>query len=385
MPTLRTVLSIPVLVALLLTPSAPGATPVAGFSDTVLPLLVSEGGAPAAALLAQDRHGTRRASRYADAGRGIARADHFRAGSVTKTFVATVVLQLAAEQRLSLSDTVEQHLPGLLPRVHAGTRHTGEESGRIAAGPGDAPHGSPKALLPPAPQVDGTRVTVRDLLAHTSGIPDFAGATHGTLPLTARQAVSLALTLPAHAPGRHAYSSTNYVLLGMVIQQVTGRSYAAEARRRIIAPLGLKGTSFPGSRRSLPAPHGRAYTAGGSDVTELDPRVAGAAGELVSTLDDLDRFYAALLGGTLLPRPELREMLDTRAAHGAYGMGLYPARLPCGLTVWGHNGRIAGSYVRTAATADGSRVLTFRVNTDAEADPRLERALLAAEFCPRTW
>ena len=81
----------------------------------MLPLLVSEGGAPAAALLAQDRHGTRRAWRYADAGRGIARADHFRAGSVTKTFVATVVLQLAAEHRLSLSDTVEQHLPGSCP------------------------------------------------------------------------------------------------------------------------------------------------------------------------------------------------------------------------------------------------------------------------------
>ncbi|MFH9426892.1 serine hydrolase domain-containing protein [Streptomyces sp. NPDC017615] len=386
MPTLRTVLSIPVLVALLLTPSAPGATPVVRFSDTVLPLLVSEGGAPAAALLAQDRHGTRRASRYADAGRGIARADHFRAGSITKTFVATVVLQLAAEHRLSLSDTVEQHLPGLLPRLRAGTRHTGEESGRVApAGPGRAPHLPPTSPPATAPRVDGTRITLRDLLTHTSGIADFAGATRGTVPLTPRQAVRLALALPPGRPGRHAYSSTNYVLLGMVVRQVTGRSYASEAQRRIIAPLGLTGTSFPGSRRSLPAPHGRAYAADGSDVTELDPRVAGAAGELVTTLDDLDRFYAALLGGSLLPPRWLRVMLDTRAAHGAYGMGLYPARLPCGLTVWGHNGRIAGSYVRTAATADGRRVLTFRVNTDAKTDPWLERALLAAEFCPRTW
>ncbi|MGW4289913.1 serine hydrolase domain-containing protein [Streptomyces sp. NPDC004673] len=357
MPTLRTVLSIPVLVALLLTPTAPGATSAAGFSDTVLPLLVSEGGAPAAALLAQDRHGTRRAWRYADAGRGIARADHFRAGSVTKTFVATVVLQLAAEHRLSLSDTVEQHLPGLLPRLRAGTRHSGEES----------------------------RITLRDLLTHTSGIADFTDATHGLVPLTPLQAVRLALTLPSGRAGHHSYSSTNYVLLGMVIRQVTGRSYAAETQRRIIAPLGLAGTSFPGSRRSLPSPHGRAYTADGSDITDLDPRVAGAAGELVSTLADLDRFYAALLGGALLPPHWLREMLDTRAAQGAYGLGLYPARLPCGLTVWGHNGRIAGDYVRVAATADGSRVLTFRVNTDAKTDPRLERALLAAEFCPRTW
>lgn len=104
----------------------------------------------------------------------------------------------------------------------------------------------------------------------------------------------------------------------------------------------------------------------------------------MTTLDDLDRFYAALLSGELLPPRRLREMLDTRAAQGAYGMGLFPVRLACGITVWGHNGRIRGSYVRTAATVDGRRVLSFRVNTDAIADSGLEPALLAAEFCPRT-
>jgi D-alanyl-D-alanine carboxypeptidase len=77
-------------------------------------------------------------------------------------------------------------------------------------------------------------------------------------------------------------------------------------------------------------------------------------------------------------------MLDTGAAHGAYGMGLYPMRLPCGTTLWGHNGRISGSYVHTAATVDGRHVLTYRVNTDAPEDPDVEPALLAAEFCPRT-
>ncbi|MFG3096118.1 serine hydrolase [Streptomyces sp. NPDC048202] len=154
-------MSIPVLVALLLTPTAPGATSAAGFSDTVLPLLVSEGGAPAAALLAQDRHDTRRAWRSADAGRGIARADHFRAGSVTQTFMATVVLQLAAEHRLSLSDTVEQHLPGLLPRLRAGTRHSGEESGRVTpARPSRSPQWPPPSQPPTTPRVDGTRVTL---------------------------------------------------------------------------------------------------------------------------------------------------------------------------------------------------------------------------------
>ncbi|MDQ1047970.1 serine hydrolase [Streptomyces sp. V4I2] len=346
MPPLRTLSALPVCLVLLALGSAASSAPTAPPTDAVLPLLVTRGGAPAAALLAREETGTR----YVQSGPGIARAQHFRAGSITKTFIATVVLQLAAEHRLKLSDTVEQHLPGLV------------------RGAGN----------------DGRALTLRALLTHTSGLYDFTADTGGVVPVAPLQAVRIALTHPPADPGRYSYSNTNYVLLGLVVKQVTGRSYAAEAERRVIAPLGLTGTSFPGSRPTLPSPHGRAYAADGTDVTELDPRVAGAAGELVTTLADLDRFYAALLGGRLLPPHWLREMLDTRTAHGSYGMGLYPVKLPCGTTVWGHNGRITGSYVRTAATVDGRRVLTFRVNTTALADPGLERRLLAAEFCPRT-
>ncbi|MGW0910707.1 serine hydrolase domain-containing protein [Streptomyces sp. NPDC002784] len=343
MPPLRTLLAVPVALALLALTPAASSPPTA---DALLPLLVTRGGAPAAALLSRTEDGTR----YAEAGPGISAADHFRAGSITKTFLATVVLQLAAEHRLSLSDPVDEHLPGLV----RGAGH------------------------------DGRALTLRALLTQTSGLYDFTADTGGLVPLSPRQAVRLALTHPPADRGRFAYSNTNYVLLGLVVQQVTGRSYAAEAQRRLIAPLRLTGTSFPGSRTSLPSPHGRAYTSGGRDVTELDPRVAGAAGELVTTLADLNRFYAALLGGELLPPHWMREMLDTRAAHGLYGMGLFPVRLPCGTTVWGHNGIISGSFVRTAATVDGRRVLTYRVNTTAVTDPGLEPRLLTAEFCPRT-
>ncbi|MEU2621170.1 serine hydrolase domain-containing protein [Streptomyces sp. NPDC007157] len=346
MPTLRTLVAIPASLALLLAPAATGSASSAKATDPFLSQFVIKGRAPAAALL--DHHGGD--VRYAAAGPGIARADHFRAGSITKTFIATVVLQLAAEHRLSLSDPVERHLPGLL-------------RGR---------------------DTDGRRITLRALLSHTSGLADFTEVTRGAVPLTPLQAVRISLALPSTGLGRFSYSSTDYVVLGMVVRQVTGHSYAAEARRRIITPLRLTGTSFPGARASLPAPHGRAYAADGSDVTELDPRVAGAAGELVTTLDDLDRFYAALLGGELLPSHWLREMLSTRAAHGAYGLGIFPVKLSCGTTVWGHNGRIAGSYVRSAASVDGRHVLTFRVNTTAVADPTLEPALLTAEFCPRS-
>ncbi|MFE6481970.1 serine hydrolase domain-containing protein [Streptomyces sp. NPDC057757] len=327
-------------------PAPTGSNPADAATDAALALLVAQGKAPAAALLTQDDSG----SRFADAGQGISRSDHFRAGSITKTFIATVILQLAAEHRLSLSDTVDAHLPGLLS----------------GAGYGES-------------------LTLRALLTHTSGLYDYTADTSGAVPVTPLQAVRIALSHPpSAAPGQYAYSNTNYVLLGMIVERVTGNSYATEAERRILVPLRLTGTSFPGARTTLPSPHGRGYAADGSDVTELDPRVAGAAGELVTTLTDLDRFYAALLAGELLPPGQLREMLDTRAAHGSYGMGLYPVKLPCGTTVWGHNGRISGSYVRTAATVDGRRVLTFRVNTDGIADPDLEPALLAAEFCPRT-
>ncbi|MFJ3303465.1 serine hydrolase domain-containing protein [Streptomyces sp. NPDC086549] len=352
MPPLRTLPAISTALALLVGPVALCTAPRAAATDAVLPLFVTRGGVPAAALLTDDGDdsGNPPVDHYTGAGRGIGRADRFRAGSITKTFIATVVLQLAAEHRLSLSDTVEQHLPGVVRGAH----------------------------------VDGRHITLRALLTHTSGLADFTTVTRGTVPLTPLQAVTIALALPQARPGRFSYSSTNYVLLGMVIRQVTGHSYATEAERRIIAPLGLTGTSFPGTRTTLPSPHGRAYTAGGSEVTDLDPRVAGAAGELVTTLDDLDRFYAALLGGELLPPHWMHEMLNTRTAHGSYGMGIFPTKLPCGITVWGHNGRISGSYVRTAATAGGRRVLTFRVNTDAIADPDLEPTLLAAEFCPRT-
>lgn len=328
-------------------------------TSRALAQLVSRGRAPGAALLAETASGTASktasggGARFEAAGAGMRRADHFRAGSITKTLVATVVLQLSAEGELNLSDSVEKHLPGLVRG-----------------------HGN-----------DGRRLTLRSLLTHTSGLHDYTSDTSAPPATTPEAALRTAL---AHRPGPrgvYAYSNTDYIVLGMVVERVTGRTYAAEAERRIIGPLGLTGTSFPGGSTALPEPHGRAYTRTSGpegpprDVTRLDPRTAGAAGELISTLDDLNRFFSALLDGELLAPPELRELLDTGATHGAYGLGIFPQRLSCGRTVWGHNGRIAGSYVRTAATRDGRHTLTFRVNTDTLADDAPETRLLEAEFC----
>ncbi|WP_228976628.1 serine hydrolase [Streptomyces sp. DH12] len=342
MAKLRTRLLVPLVLAIC---GLSVGDPVGGPSP-VLAALVTAGGAPAAGLLAQ----TAGTTRFETTGPSIGEADHFRAGSVTKTFVATVVLQLAAEGRLSLDAPPATYAPGLLP-------------------------------APP-----DRRITLRHLLTHTSGLPDLAPPIR---PATPSAAVRAALARrPARAPGAFSYANTEYVVLGEVIAGATGRSHAAEAHRRVIAPLRLTGTSFPGARTSLPEPHGRGHDSAGRDVTSLDPRTAGAAGELVSTLADLNRFHAALLGGRLLPRPSLRVLLDTAPADGRYGA--VPTRLPCGMTVWGHDGRVPGSYVRTAATGDGRHVVTFQVSADTPAprapSPRaagraLVRSVLTAEFC----
>ncbi|GHC61751.1 serine hydrolase domain-containing protein [Streptomyces cinnamoneus] len=332
--------------------------------------LVSARTVPGAAELSQDAQG---ALRFATAGvsdvrsgRPIGLTDRFRAGSITKTVIAVVVLQLAAEHRLKVDDPVTGHLP----------QPTADAVRRVRY---------------------GRDVTVRQLLTHTSGLfsyTDDLALFHDVTDhrLTAHSPETLVRTAVAHAPyappgARYHYSNTDYLLLGMVIRQVTGHSYATEALRRVITPLRLSGTSFPGTRTTLPAPHGRAYSAsaGGSprDVTELNPSVAGAAGEMVSTLPDLNRLFAALLGGELLAAPELRTMLDTKATGGRYGMGVFPVRLPCRRTVWGHNGEINGSYVQTLGTADGRHVVSYRVNSDTRPPTGAEAELLREDFCSR--
>ncbi|MGY0059318.1 serine hydrolase domain-containing protein [Streptomyces sp. LZ34] len=339
---------------------------------TAVRRLAAEGRAPGAAALALDGGGARFASAgLADVrtGRRIRQSDRFRAGSITKTFVAAVVLQLADERRLGLDDTVEEHLPGLVRG-----------------------HGN-----------DGRKITLRQLLTHTSGLFDFAADQRvarrlsgppSASPLTPRQLVRIAVAhRPRFAPGAEwHYSNTNYVLLALVVERVTGRPYAAETERRVLTPLALRGTSFPGTRTTLPTPHGRAYaTDSGTDsgtgtgiprdVTDLDPSSASASGETISTLDDLTRLYAALLRGDVLPPAALRLMRDTAASGGRYGMGLFPVRLPCGVTLWGHNGRISGSYVQVVATPGGRHVLAYRLNSDAPPPAAAERDLLKAEFC----
>ncbi|MEW1833200.1 serine hydrolase domain-containing protein [Streptomyces sp. NPDC088196] len=297
--------------------------------------------------------------------------DRYRIGSITKAFVSTVLLQLEAEGRLSLDDTVEKWLPGTV-------------------------HGNGN---------DGAHITVRQLLNHTSGIynytedDDFGRAyftkdgffQHRYDTKTPADLVAIAMShKPDFAPGTSwHYSNTNYVLAGMVIQKVTGHSYATEIRDRIINPLHLKATSLPGTKVTMPSPSSRAYsklaeeTAGPTyDVTKLNPSIASSAGEMISDSADLDRFYGALLGGKLLHAKQLKEMQTTVPAGDSpttrYGLGISDIKLPCGVHLWGHDGGIHGSSSAVVATPDGRHSLAFNFNGDWSGDAM---AVVVGEFC----
>ncbi|MFD8570339.1 serine hydrolase domain-containing protein [Streptomyces sp. NPDC059639] len=299
--------------------------------------------------------------------------DRYRIGSMTKTFVATVLLQLEAEKKLSLDDTVEKWLPG------------------VVSGNGN----------------DGSRITVGQLLNHTSGLfnyvtdPEFLEHGFSTEFLVHRydtytlgQLAGIAMKhQPLFAPGAGwSYSNTNYILAGMIIEKVTGRTYAQEIDRRVIKPLGLYATSVPGTSTAVPQPSSRAYSKLSltpqpsdpvHDITELNPSAAGPAGAMISDSGDLNRFTSALLGGKLLPAAQLKEMTTTVPVSGApftgYGLGLMKFELSCGTTVWGHGGNIQGSTSDAVTTADGKHSLAFNFNGDWAGDVQ---SVVEAEYCP---
>ncbi|MGW3075996.1 serine hydrolase domain-containing protein [Kitasatospora sp. NPDC001132] len=265
----------------------------------------------------------------------------FRIGSATKTFVATTLLQLVGEHRLDLDDRLECLLPGVVP--------------------------------------NSTAITVRQLLDHTSGVADYTQdpafrfddpdwlSDRRYTSYRLRDLVDLANRYPpAFAPGQDwQYSNTNYILVGMIIEKLTGHSWNDEVTRRIIRPLGLVDTWMPGDLPFIPGPHAHGYVkaaTGPVDVTVLNPSMAGSAGGGISTTADLTAFLDALLGGRLLRPAELAAMKET-TAHGegrTYGLGLQRLDTPCG-PFWGHAGGIPGYSTMMLASPDGRRA--FAANT----------------------
>ncbi|RJQ82254.1 class A beta-lactamase-related serine hydrolase [Pseudonocardiaceae bacterium YIM PH 21723] len=326
-----------------------------------------------------DQHGTRSVTAGVaerNTTRAMPAATHFRIGSATKTFTATVVLQLAAEGKLSLEDSIEQWLPDVLQ------------------GNG----------------YDGRTVTLRQLLRHQSGIFDYSEDTqfaadmytvrgfseHRYDAFTAQQLVGLALRNPPRfAPGsKHEYSNTNYVLLGMVITKVTGTPWEKQILDRILRPLNLRETTLPGHDPRLPTPyvHGYELLDGSperTDTTEFTVSWGDAAGALISTAQDLNTFYRALLSRQLLPPDQLRQMQDTVPVGfddwpgAGYGLGLVRFPLSCGGAYWGHGGDAPGFRTRQGVSADGRRSVTIFVTTRTAAIEKATWTLLDHALCGR--
>ncbi|GHH39455.1 serine hydrolase domain-containing protein [Lentzea cavernae] len=329
--------------------AAPAAQQPGGVVQPELDELTSAGGVPGAEALLRDedqvRTSTSGVANLADKTPMISDG-RIRAGSITKSFVATVVLQLSAEGKVDLDAPIDRYLPGLV------------------AGNGN----------------DGTKITVRQLLQHTSGLPNYLGKLASIDPETLRNQGANPADLiatavqqpPLFAPGTAwTYSNTNYIVLGMLVEKVSGDRLAHQIDSRVVRPLNLTSTYLPErGDTKLPEPHPVGYVPGKSgviDFSDYDSTLAWAAGGLISTSRDITTFYDALLGGRILPPAQLKEMKtavpapNLGVANASYGLGLFTVPLPCGGQYWGHEGSTFG-YMSMAGVGPDGRVAVIAVN-----------------------
>ncbi|MBW2085638.1 MAG: serine hydrolase [Deltaproteobacteria bacterium] len=277
--------------------------------------------------------------------------DMFRIASVTKTFTATIVFQLIEEGKLSLDDTLDKYFPSeLVDRIHV---YEGESY--------------------------GYQITIQHLLTHTSGLPDHAGPTsierfierilgdpqHHWNPMEMVE-LSLEFSLKPHCKPSEEfhYSDDGFILLGLIIEKVTGNALHEEYRSRIFEPLGMT-QIFLESYEELP-PKGIAHPfIKDYDASEISGSVDWAGGGLVSNTENLDIFINALLDGKLFKNKETLEMM---LEEGGYGYGIESRNFGDDLG-YGHSGfwstymyKIPGKNITICASlnqayADGRKFL----------------------------
>ncbi|MFG1784439.1 serine hydrolase domain-containing protein [Rhodococcus oryzae] len=258
-----------------------------------------------------------------------------RIGSVTKTFVASIVMQLVDEGKIELDAPIDRYLPGAL----------------VAEG------------------VDPGAITVRQLLQHTSGLPEYSDDPRITQTylgsgeqFTRQDLLAMAMAHPAQfrAGERMKYTNTNYLVNGMLVEKVTGNTVEDELASRITGPLGLTDTYLPGTgEKQIRGRHPSGYEADGDTIVEMtatEPSGPWAAGAMVSSGADLTAFLRALVEGRLTSETSWEAMTSTVPMDQpgmSYGLGLMSAKLSCGKVFWGHSGDIPGFHTLSGATEDG--------------------------------
>lgn len=274
--------------------------------------------------------------------------DVFRIGSVTKVYVAALVLQLADEGALSLADTVARWLPGTVP--------------------------------------GGEQITVEMLLRMRSGLPDYLVPLFGDPPdlrvldrywppgELVRQALGAAGRQEPDAGYR--YSNTDYVLLGLVTEQAAGQRVDALLWQRIFQPLGLHDTVFPAADPHLRGPHATGYLRGSpgasyTECTTISPSESWTSGAIVATAKDLAAFLDGLLGGALLGPAALTRMTDCTQpldAQRSRGLGIVRYDPGTGTVAFGHAGGVAG-YTTVAMRTRAGRCMILWQNCYDAHDP----------------
>jgi D-alanyl-D-alanine carboxypeptidase len=329
---------------------APGAAQAAPHESTQVALNAwqKHSGGPGAAIVAGDgttqwtlHSGVRNI--YSSA--PIGPDDRFRIGSETKTYVAAVVMQLVDEGKVGIDAPIATYLPTLL-----------------------------------TPPYDGKVITVRELLQHRSGIPNYTDdppppQANGTYRNEDLVKAALAKE-PVFAPGTSiGYSNTNYIILAMMVEAVTGQSIATQITNRIITPLGLTETRYPAAGdKGIGGSAVHGYVGGTLpplaawiDISNIfEPSYGGGAGAMISTLDDSVTFYRALFAGKVVSPASLALMRTAYPGiRDGYGLGIYKMNLSCGVA-WGHDGATPGYFDETLVGDNGryAAIVTNTVSTD---------------------
>ncbi|MFD7437333.1 serine hydrolase domain-containing protein [Streptomyces sp. NPDC059861] len=292
----------------------------------------------------------------------------FRVGSVSKSFTTVVLMQLVDEGRVDLDASANSYLPKALP---------------------------------------DDRITVRHLLSHRSGLWDYTNDMfYYTLPgfesvrnkvFTYQELIDLSTAHKVNnEPGAaYSYSNTNFVVLGQLVEHVTGVPMATHYQERIFGPLRLKNTSYVHPKTTLSGSYARGYlrqddtTLPLVDSTEQTVSWGQSAGAVISNSADLNRFFSSLVSGELLPQAQLQEMMSMVPVNAdgtqSYGLGLRGRKLSCGVTVYGHTGTVQGYYTYAFTTADGKRSMTSMANTSNNGTVNtILGGTLEAAFCGTT-
>ncbi len=334
-------------------------------------LVAAPGGPPGAiATLYRDGKLTVLRAGRADVRReGAPRAsDHMRIASVAKAFSGAVALNLVRAGKLGLDETIARRLPGM-------------------------------------PATWGA-VTVRQMLNHTSGLPDYTKSKGFAEQaeknprgfISPRKAIDWVRNdrLEFTPGSKYEYSNTDNIVVGLIVEAVTGEPYGKALEKVVFGPARLRQTSFPTRRISLPQPFIRGYlVAPGEDDTDvttlLSPSGAWASGAIVSTPRDLNAFIRADLGLRFFGREQQREQMrfwpggessPPGPGRNSAGLALFRYQTRCG-TVYGHTGNFPGYVQFAAATADGSRAVTTSLNIPAPKGKRLAqlRGVQATAIC----